>query len=460
MNPELIFQKSIRGEARRKKGFLSRPVRVICLSFALVIFVGTVLLCLPISSKSRTFTPVINCLFTATSATCVTGLITYDTFLHWSRFGQIVIISLIQIGGLGLVTFASFFSVLVGKKLGLREMQLAQESINFSSMADVGRMLKGIIGTTAFFECLGGLLMCTVFVPKYGLEGIYISFFLAISAFCNAGFDVLGREGAYTSLCNYNGEPFVIYTIMALIVVGGLGFVVWHDIANFRRTRKLTLQTRVVLVMTAILIVSGACFFWIYEWNNTMAHLTFSEKIAAGFMQSITCRTCGFNSIDLAAMNPITKGLATALMFIGAAPGSTGGGVKVTTFAVVMMTVVSVLKNREDVVIWSRRVDKSDVDKALPIRVLGLTLVFGVSFAISVLQPAFSFLDITFEVTSAFATVGCTIGLSSVADNISKLLLISLMYLGRVGPVSFGISFAGGSGARKEIIPDGQIAVG
>ena len=460
MNPEIIIKGS-RGETRKKRSFFSQPLRVICLSFALVILVGTILLCLPISSKSREVTPLVNSLFTATSATCVTGLITYDTFTHWSRFGQIVIILLIQVGGLGLVTFSTFFTVIAGKKLGLREMQLAQESINFGSMANINKMLMGIVGTVLACEGIGALLMSTAFIPRYGVgEGIYISCFLAVSAFCNAGFDVLGRESEYISLCNYNGVPIVMYTIMALIVVGGLGFVVWKDIASYKSSKKLTLQSRVVLSMTALLILSGALFFWAYEWNNTMAHLTFSEKIAAGFMQSITCRTCGFNSIDLAAMNPITKGLATALMFIGAAPGSTGGGVKVTTFAVVMMTVVSVLKNREDVIIWNRRVDKSVVYKALSIMVIGLTLVFGVSFAISVLQPAFSFLDITFEVTSAFATVGCTIGLSSVADNISKLLLISLMYLGRVGPVSFGISFAGGSGARKEIIPDGQIAVG
>ena len=210
MNPEIIIKGS-RGENRKKRSSFSRPLRVICLSFALVILVGTILLCLPISSKSREVTPLVNSLFTATSATCVTGLITYDTFTHWSRFGQIVIILLIQIGGLGLVTFSTFFTVIAGKKLGLREMQLAQESINFGSMANINKMLMGIVGTVLACEGIGALLMSTAFIPRYGAgEGIYISCFLAVSAFCNAGFDVLGRESEYISLCNYNGVPIVM----------------------------------------------------------------------------------------------------------------------------------------------------------------------------------------------------------------------------------------------------------
>ena len=240
MNPEIIIKGS-RGENRKKRSFFSQPLRVICLSFALVILVGTILLCLPISSKSREVTPLVNSLFTATSATCVTGLITYDTFTHWSRFGQIVIILLIQVGGLGLVTFSTFFTVIAGKKLGLREMQLAQESINFGSMANINKMLMGIVGTVLACEGIGALLMSTAFIPRYGVgEGIYISCFLAVSAFCNAGFDVLGRESEYISLCNYNGVPIVMYTIMALIVVGGLGFVVWKDIASYKSSKKLT----------------------------------------------------------------------------------------------------------------------------------------------------------------------------------------------------------------------------
>ena len=340
MKPEIII-KDNRGDGHKKRQVVSQPLRVICLSFALVILVGTILLCLPISSKSREFTPLVNSMFTATSATCVTGLITYDTFTHWSRFGQIVILLLIQIGGLGLVTFSTFFTVIAGKKLGLREMQLAQESINFGSMANIHKMLMGIVGTVLACEGIGALLMSTAFIPKYGAEGIYISCFLAVSAFCNAGFDVLGRESEYISLCNYNGVPIVMYTIMALIIVGGLGFVVWKDIASYSSTKKLTLQSRVVLVMTAPMIVLGAVFFWAYEWDNTMAGLTFGEKITAGLFQSVTCRTAGFNSIDQATLNPISKGISSMLMFIGAAPGSTGGGVKITTFSVLIMTVAS-----------------------------------------------------------------------------------------------------------------------
>ena len=455
MNPEIIIKGS-RGENRKKRSFFSQPLRVICLSFALVILVGTILLCLPISSKSREVTPLVNSLFTATSATCVTGLITYDTFTHWSRFGQIVIILLIQVGGLGLGTCSTVFTVIAGKKHGLREMQLAQESINFGSMANINKMLMGIVGTVLACEGIGALLMSTVFIPRYGVgEGIYISCFLAVSAFCNAGFDVLGRESEYISLCNYNGVPIVMYTI-----VGGLGFVVWKDIASYKSSKKLTLQSRVVLSMTALLILSGALFFWAYEWNNTMSGLSFGEKITAGFFQSVTCRTAGFNSIDQATLNPISKGISTMLMFIGAAPGSTGGGVKITTFSVLIMTVASVLRGREEVVMWNRRVDKSVVYKAVTIVVCAAALVLVASFIISFLLPQCAFLDIIFECTSAFATVGLSSGVTGEADTISKLILTLLMYLGRVGPVSFALSLVAGSGSRKEIMPEGKIVVG
>lgn len=234
-------------------------------------------------------------------------------------------------------------------------MQLAQESINFGSVANINRLLRNIVGAVLAVEGVGALLMMTEFLPKYGAEGIFISCFLAVSAFCNAGFDVLGFEGQYTSMSNYNGVPVVMYTIMTLIAVGGLGFAVWRDLAAYPRTKKLTLQTRVVLVMTAALILSGAVAYWVYEWNGTMSHLDFGEKITAGFFQSVTTRTAGFNSIDYAAMNPITKGISVLLMFIGAAPGSTGGGVKITSFAVLIMTVASVLRGRDEVIIWNRR---------------------------------------------------------------------------------------------------------
>ena len=458
MKPEIII-KDNRGDGHKKRQVVSQPLRVICLSFALVILVGTILLCLPISSKSREFTPLVNSMFTATSATCVTGLITYDTFTHWSRFGQIVILLLIQIGGLGLVTFSTFFTVIAGKKLGLREMQLAQESINFGSMANIHKMLMGIVGTVLACEGIGALLMSTAFIPKYGTEGIYISCFLAVSAFCNAGFDVLGRESEYISLCNYNGVPIVMYTIMALIIVGGLGFVVWKDIASYSSTKKLTLQSRVVLVMTALMIVLGAVFFWAYEWDNTMAGLTFGEKITAGLFQSVTCRTAGFNSIDQATLNPISKGISSMLMFIGAAPGSTGGGVKITTFSVLIMTVASVLRGRDEVVIWSRRVDKSVVYKAITIVACAGMLVMTASFILSFLLPQCDFLDIIFECTSAFATVGLSSGVTGQADTLSKLILTLLMYLGRVGPVSFALSLVAGAGSRKEIMPEGKIVV-
>ncbi len=445
---------------KKKKAAAAQPTRVICFSFALVILVGTVLLCLPFSSADGQFTPILNSLFTATSATCVTGLVAYDTFTHWSRFGQGIILLLIQVGGLGLVTFSTFFSVVVGRKLGLREMQLAQESINFGSVANINRLLRNVVGAVLAVEGVGALLMMLTFVPEYGAEGVFISCFLAVSAFCNAGFDILGFQGEYSSLSNYNGVPVVMGTIMLLIVLGGLGFAVWQDLAVYHSSKKLTLQTRVVLAMTAALILLGAVVYWLYEWNGTMAHLTFWEKITAGLFQSVTTRTAGFNSIDYAAMNPITKGISIPFMFIGAAPGSTGGGVKITSFAVLIMTVASVLRGREEVVLWNRRVDKSVVYKAVTIVTLGVGLIVAASFTLSALMPACSFLDIIFECTSAFATVGLSVGVTGQAGLLPKLILILLMFLGRVGPISFALSLTTTPGSRKEIIPEGKIVVG
>ena len=443
-----------------------RPIRTIVMSFLLVILVGTLLLILPISSKTNTFTAPLTALFTATSATCVTGLIVVDTYTHWTLFGQVIILIMIQIGGIGLVTFASFFNFAIGKKLGLRSMQLASESVSTGGFNDIRKLVSIIVKMSLTFEGIGALLLMIVFVPKYGLGGIFIAIFLAISAFCNAGFDILGREGEFISLTNYADNPIVMITIMALIVCGGLGFIVWHDISQYRKTKKLVLQSKVVLLTTAILIVFGTIMMLILEWNNpqTMGDMNFLQKFSRSIFQSITFRTAGFNTIPIEHMHSSSKILGILLMFIGAAPGSTGGGIKITTFMVIIMTVFCVIKNRPETQILGRKVDKDIVYKSLAISVLAVLIVIITSSVIIYTNPTVPIfgVDSVFESVSAFATVGLSSGVTGVVNSISKVFLIFTMFVGRVGPVGLVFSLMIGSEMRSknQVVPEGKIIVG
>lgn len=452
---------------KRRSSLILSPARAICISFFAVIAVGTLLLILPISSRDGHFTNWLDALFTATSATCVTGLIVFDTATKWTLFGQVTILALIQVGGLGLVTITTFFNLAIGKKLGFRSIQRAQEAINAEGAMDINKMIRIVVKASLMVEGAGALFLMLEFVPKYGLHGLFISVFLAISAFCNAGFDVLGFESQFISLSNYNASPIVILTVTGLIIIGGLGFVVWNDLIEFRKTKHLLLQTRVVLIITAILIVSGMGMFLICEWNNpaTMMNMPLGEKLSAAYFQSVTTRTAGFNTIDIPNMNLITKTLAMLFMFIGAAPGSTGGGIKVTTLAVIMMTVLSVVRGREDTVIMRRKVAQSTVYKSLAIMMLAALLVLvagGVMYFTISDDSVETGIDVMFEAISAFATVGLTSGVTAVANVPSKLILILTMFTGRVGPISFVLSLAvKASGTSKgEIIPDGRLMVG
>lgn len=453
--------------ASAKKFLFSSPTRTITLSFAAVILLGTLLLMLPVSSRQQAATPFLDCLFTATSATCVTGLVVYDTYTHWSLFGQSVILCLIQVGGLGLVTFTVFFQVLIRRKIGLWGMHLAQESVA-SIDADIAFLLKVVVSTALLVELAGALVLMTAFIPAYGADGIYISVFLAVSAFCNAGFDVLGREAPYVSLSNYNSHPVVLITIGLLIIIGGIGFIVIHDmIAAHKNHRQPTLHTRIVLVITGILIVLGMLMTASLEWENpaTLGALpSTGQKLLASWFHSVTCRTAGFNTIPTGALYDITKLLSSLLMFIGAAPGSTGGGIKCTTAAVIFMTVFCVIRGDEDTTIFHRRVGKSAVYKSLAVCILGglaVAVTTGCMVATMRESDAAGGVDALFESVSAFATVGLSTGISVVANTLSKILLIFLMYIGRLGPVTFFLSLAMRPTAkRREILPEGKIQIG
>lgn len=443
------------------------PARIISASFAAVIAIGALLLWLPISSKARVFTPPLDCLFTAASATCVTGLVLYDTYTHWSAFGQGVLLMLIQIGGLGLVTFTSFFNLVVGRKLGLRGMRLASESINSTSFGDVPYLLRMIITFTLTVEAIGALLLGLYFVPRFGLQGVAISVFLAVSAFCNAGFDILGFLGEYTSLTTLNDSYLVLFTIMALIIIGGLGFIVWNDLLAWRKTHTLLLHTKVVLMVTAFLILFGTACFLLFEWDNpaTLQPLSLKEKIGAGFLQSVTMRTAGFNSIDLYSMRDATKVFSIVLMFIGAAPGSTGGGIKVTTIAVIIMTAVSISRGKEEPYMMGRRLSANVVYRSLAILFMGIVVSGVVSIVLIMSCPleqnGLTGIDAVFEAVSAFATVGVSSGVTAVTNWIAKIVLTLTMFIGRVGPVSFGLTLAAQQKVnRKLIVPEGRIIVG
>ncbi len=451
----------------QKKSRSLNPTRIIAISFILVILTGTLLLSLPISAKDGNFTPVNHALFTATSATCVTGLVIYDTFQHWTTFGQIIILLMIQVGGLGLVTFVTFFNFIIGKKLGLRRMQLASESVSADGFDDARILIKNIIKFTLSIEAIGAIILSTVFVPEYGARGIFKSIFIAISAFCNAGFDILGDNTPFTSVVGYNSNPVILITIMMLIVCGGLGFVVWNDLLYFKKTKRLYLHTKIVLIVTAFLIASGTIAFLTVEWDNplTLANMSFGDKLMNSMFQSISCRTAGFNSLDNASLDPVSKVFSIILMYIGAAPGSTGGGIKVTTFAVIFMTVVSVLRNKEDTTILGRKVDKSTVYKALTITMLSLTAIFLATLSIfySLKQnTTVTGLDTLFEVVSAFATVGLSVGITSVTNLFSEIILIIMMFIGRVGPIAvvLFLMIKGEDKSKKQVYPEGKILVG
>ncbi len=436
------------------------PTRLIVSSFVLLILAGTMLLNLPIASNDGKSIGFFNALFTATSASCVTGLIIVDTLTHWSLFGQLVILSLVQIGGLGLATLATFFSVIMGRKVALREMIVAKESINYFTFEGVAKLIKNVVIITFSIELIGALLLSISFVPRFGARGFYLAAFNAISAFCNAGVDIMGGG---KSLTEYNNDPFVLYIITCLIIIGGLGFMVWKDLYEYRKNKSLYLHTKVVLVLSLSLIIFGTALFLFFEHNNpeTMGNLTPSEKINSAVFHSVSTRTAGYHSLPVNDMKEISKVATIILMFIGAAPGSTGGGIKVTTFGVVLMAIISQIKGSPETIFFKRRVPHYIVGKALAIIGLSIMLVVTVTTILLAIEDK-PFITILYEVTSAFSTVGLSTGIIPDLHNASKALLILTMFLGRVGPLTFAIALTLRANKKRPniVYPEGKIVVG
>lgn len=450
---------------RPNKGWLagSSATQTICGSFLLVIAVGTLLLTLPISSRMGRL-GVIDSMFTATSATCVTGLVVRDTWSQFSLFGQVVILMLIQVGGLGLVTLTSFFALAARRRMGFRDLRLLGESVSADGLSKATEVLKIVIKLAAAFEAVGIVLLLFAFVPQFGAEGVWVSVFTAISAFCNAGFDLFGRFGAYSSLVPYVNNYYVQAVIMFMIMAGGLGFMVWVELAEYRKKRRLSLHAKVVLQFSAIFWVGGAVLLALLEWSNprTMGGLSVPGKIMAALFQSVSTRTAGMNTIDLAACSPISKLLMSVLQFIGAAPGSTGGGVKVTTFAVLILTIRSVAQGRDDCVIGGHHIESKTVYRALTIIVIGAVAAFGSAVVVYYnTAETVSVIDCIFESCSAFGTVGLSVGVTGQLNTGAKLLYMACMFMGRVGPVSLAISLtAKPDDNKRKVLPVGHINVG
>ena len=450
---------------RPNKGWLagSSATQTICGSFLLVIAVGTLLLTLPISSRTGRL-GVIDAMFTATSATCVTGLVVRDTWSQFSLFGQVIILMLIQVGGLGLVTLTSFFALAARRRMGFRDLRLLGESVSADGLSKATEVLKIVIKLAAAFEAVGIVLLLFAFVPQFGAEGVWVSVFTAISAFCNAGFDLFGRFGAYSSLVPYVNNYYVQAVIMFMIMAGGLGFMVWVELAEYRKKRRLSLPAKVVLQFSVIFWVGGAVLLALLEWSNprTMGGLSVPGKVMAALFQSVSTRTAGMNTIDLAACSPISKLLMSVLQFIGAAPGSTGGGVKVTTFAVLILTIRSVAQGRDDCVIGGHHIESKTVYRALTIIVIGAVAAFGSAVVVYYnTAETVSVIDCIFESCSAFGTVGLSVGVTGQLNTGAKLLYMACMFMGRVGPVSLAISLtAKPDDNKRKVLPVGHINVG
>ena len=431
--------------------------QIIISGFVGVILLGALLLMLPVSTTEGCITPFNETLFTATSAVCVTGLVVQDTGSYWSGFGQAVILALIQIGGLGVVTVAASFALLSGRKLSLMQRSTMQDAISAPKVGGVVRLTQFILRGTFLIELLGAAAMLPVFCRDYGWRGIWMAVFHSISAFCNAGFDILGTENnLYPSLTGYTGSPIINITIMLLIVIGGIGFLTWDDICEHKwHFHRYRVQSKVILAITGFLIVVPAAFFFFEDFSA----LPTGTQLLVSFFQSVTTRTAGFNTVALSAMSGASKGIMILLMLIGGAPGSTAGGMKTTTLGVLLANAVATFRQRDNAQFFKRRIDCNTVKTASTILTMYLTLFFGGGIFISVYEHL-PLSDCLYETSSAVGTVGLTLGITPQLHIPSQIVLIILMYLGRVGGLTLIYATLSGKKAGNAKLPQEKITVG
>lgn len=436
------------------------PPQIIVGGFAIIIFIGAILLNLPISSTRGESIGFLDALFTATSAVCVTGLVVVDTGTYWTTFGKTVILLLIQIGGLGFMTLATLGALIIGKKISLKERLLIQESLNQNKLSGIVNFTRQIIFTTFFIESIGAFFLAIVFVPEFGfLKGIGYSIFHSISAFCNAGFDIIGGG---RSLTPYVNNTLVNLTIMSLIILGGLGFTVISDVATKRKFKRLSLHSKIVLFVSAILILVPFILFFFMEYSNegTIKELSLKGKLLASLFQAVTPRTAGFNTIDLAGMQNSSKLLTTVLMFIGGSPASTAGGIKISTLAVLILAVRTLITGKDDVYAFKRKISYSSVNKALAVLFVGLSVIISGTMILSLTEPSKEFLYVLFETVSAFGTVGLSLGITGELSVFGRLVVILIMFTGRVGALTILLALATKEKKVLYKFPEDKVIVG
>ncbi|WP_278287342.1 TrkH family potassium uptake protein [Caloranaerobacter ferrireducens] len=416
------------------------PAQVLVLGFAGLILIGATLLNLPIASQDGKSIGFVNALFTAASAVCVTGLVVVNTATHWTIFGKVVILILLQIGGLGFMTLATLVALLLGRRITLKERLIIQEELNQFTLSGLVKLTRYVIISTIMIEGLGALLLSIRFIPTYGfIKGVSFSIFHSISAFCNAGFDLTGE-----SMVPFVDDVIVNLTVIFLVIVGGLGYTVYMDISQNKKFKKFSLHTKLVLIISALLLLFSFLVIFIVEYNNpaTLGKLSFKGKILASAFQAMTPRTAGFNSIDTGAVTNTTAFLTIILMFIGGSPGSTAGGIKTTTVGAIVLAIISVIRGTNDVEVYRKRIPHDLVYRALAVVGIGLALIIFVTMILSLTEKEASFLDIFFETTSAFGTVGLSRGLTPNLSVLGRLIITLTMFAGRVGPLTMAFAFA------------------
>ena len=426
------------------------PTRIIAVTFALIILLGTILLALPFASRSGVSCGIRPALFTATSATCVTGLVLFDTWTQWSGFGQAVILLLIEVGGLGFMSAASLVIFVLRRKVGLRQRMLMAQALSVDEMEGVVRLQKWVLLGSLSIQLTGALILFLRFLPDYGLRQSAIwSVFHAVSAFCNAGFDLTGSVAPGANLNVFNHDPVVLITVMALVVVGGLGFFVWEEVATERSFRKYSVYTKLVLVTTGVLILTGAVLIAVLEWNNpeTLGHMPVWQKILNAFFQSVTVRTAGFTSVDQAALTEGAKAASIALMAIGGSSGSTAGGIKTVTFLVLVLFVISRARGRNTVTAFRRTIPHEKIMDAATIVTIVASLAFAGAIFVAATSPV-TFTDALYETVSALATVGLTAGVTPNLSIPAQFLIVVFMYFGRVGILTISLGFLMGDKAE------------
>lgn len=440
-----------------------KPAQIMVLSFGGVILLGALILMLPISSQSREVTPFLDTLFTATSAVCVTGLVVVDTGTYWSVFGKTIILILIQIGGIGFMTMTTSLAIIMGKKIGLRNRMIMQEALNQFSLSGVIRLTKYVIMITFFVELMGALLLSIRFIPDFGLKsGIYYSIFHAVSAFCNAGFDIMG---GFKSLTDYATDPLVSLVVATLIIFGGLGFAVIADLTRFKGIRKMSLHSKLVLLVTISLIVFGFFSILLLEYNNpkTMGSFTWGEKFVASFFASVTPRTAGYNTLDLNGLTMPTRFITMILMFIGGSPGSTAGGLKTTTFGIMILYLIGIFKGSDEINFANRRISKDVASRTVAVIMISVIWVVSMTFLLAVFQPNMGLESLMFESLSAFGTVGLSLGITPYLSVMGKIILTIMMFFGRLGPLTIIVAMnnkANKTGKDLLRYPEGKIIVG